>query len=86
MNLEAAGLNLGTEFCFIFKEKRGWEGRVGNLFYSCYLFMSVLGSEVKLFKQSDVDLSACLTVAQILLTLLIIILITIAPKASCLGC
>lgn len=44
--------------------------------------MSALDSDVKLFKQSDVDLSARLTVAQILLTLLIIILITIAQKAS----
>ena len=51
--------------------------------------MSVQISEVRLFKQSDVDLSALLNVAQIFLTLLIIILLVIYYNSSkglfCLG-
>lgn len=61
----------------------------GNLCYARYLFMSVQISEVRLFKQSDVDLSALLNVAQIFLTLLIIIVLVIYYNSSkglfCLG-
>lgn len=51
--------------------------------------MSVLVSEVRLFKQPDMDLSARLNVARILLILLIIILLVIYYNSSkglfCLG-
>lgn len=73
---------------FYFKEKkiiikvRALRGGVGNLFYAYYLFTGALGWEVRLFKQSDGDLSARLSVAQILLALLVIILLVIYYNSS----
>lgn len=68
-------------FVLIWRGEKSRRGD-GDLFYAYYLFRSVLVSEVRLFKQSDGDLSASLNVAQILLTLLIIILLVIYYNSS----